>query len=107
MDQIDVAGLHALLAQDPTTRLVDVREPEEYAAGHVPGALSMPLSTLLARTAEIVALPEPVYLVCEVGGRSAQATAWLEGQGRAAVNVTGGTSAWRQAGLPVEHPSER
>ncbi|MCC2317977.1 rhodanese-like domain-containing protein [Cellulomonas chengniuliangii] len=102
MDEIDTTRLHALLEQDPSTPVVDVREDHEYAHGHIPGAVSVPLSELVARHAEIGALPGTVYLVCEVGGRSGQAAAWLEGQGYDVVNVAGGTSAWRHAGLPLE-----
>ena len=103
MNEIDVTALHTLLAQDPPARVVDVRETSEFVAGHVPGARSVPLSELVARAQEIDALAPPVYLVCESGGRSAQAATWLAGQGHDVVNVTGGTSAWRRAGLPVEH----
>ncbi|WP_066587068.1 rhodanese-like domain-containing protein [Cellulomonas timonensis] len=102
MHEIDITHLHALLRQDPATPVVDVREDVEYADGHVPGAISVPLSELVARHAEIGALTGPVYLVCEVGGRSGQAAAWLEGQGYDVRNVAGGTRAWREAGLPVE-----
>ena len=102
MHEVDIAHLRALLQQDPATPVVDVREDVEYADGHVPGAISVPLSELVARHAEIGALPGPVYLVCEVGGRSGQAAAWLEAQGYDVRNVAGGTRAWREAGLPVE-----
>jgi rhodanese-related sulfurtransferase len=102
--EIDVAQLNTLLLEDPAVAVVDVREPDEYAGGHVPGAMSVPLSQLVARAPEVTGLPAPVYLVCESGGRSAQAAAWLEAQGVDAVNVAGGTSAWRRAGLPVDLP---
>lgn len=105
MNEIDVAQLDALLTQDPTVSVVDVREPDEYAGGHVPGAVSVPLSQLVARADEVIGLPSPVYLVCESGGRSGQAAAWLEAQGVEAVNVAGGTSAWRRVGLPVDVPA--
>lgn len=104
MNEIDVARLRTLLSEDPTATLVDVREADEYAGGHVPGALSVPLSELVARAPEVLGLPTPVHLVCESGGRSAQAAGWLEAQGVESVNVVGGTSAWRRAGHPVEVP---
>jgi rhodanese-related sulfurtransferase len=78
----------------------DVREPFEYVGGHAPAAVNLPLSEFVDRVAE-VPRDETVYIICESGGRSAQATQWLEDQGYRAVNVTGGTSAWRSAGLPV------
>lgn len=80
--------------------VLDVREPFEYVGGHAPAAINLPLSEFVDRVAE-VPRDQTVYIICESGGRSAQATQWLEDQGYRAVNVTGGTSAWRSAGLPV------
>lgn len=84
------------------TVVVDVREPEEYAAGHVPGARPVPLGSVPARAGELPT-DQPVYLVCQSGGRSAQAAAFLSRQGVDAVNVDGGTGDWAAAGYPVEH----
>ena len=96
MNSIDV---HTLAELDELT-LIDVREAYEYASGHAPTAVNLPLSELVARSSEI---PRDgiVYIICESGGRSAQATEWLEAQGVMASNVLGGTSAWRAAGLPL------
>jgi rhodanese-related sulfurtransferase len=98
---ISVADLAALLAADPGTPVVDVREPEEYAAGHLPSAWHMPLHTVPVRHEE---LPRgrTVYVVCAVGGRSAQAVAWLNAQGYDTVNVEGGTRDWMISGYSVE-----
>jgi len=93
---IDTRSLHQL----STARLIDVRETYEYVAGHAPTAINIPLSELVERVAEIPR-GEDVYIICESGGRSAQATHWLSQQGITAINVLGGTSAWRGAGLPV------
>ena len=82
-------------------QVVDVREPSEYAEGHVPGAVSMPLATVPVRFAEIDR-DRPVHLVCAVGGRSAQAAQYLDEQGFDTVNVTGGTGDWVTAGFPVD-----
>ena len=82
--------------------VVDVREPWEYAEGRVPGAVLMPLATVPARVGELPA-DRAVYLVCAVGGRSGQAAAYLSRLGVDAVNVDGGTDAWRAAGYSVEH----
>ena len=81
--------------------VVDVREPNEYAAGHVPGALLLPLAMVPLRHSE---LPkgETVYLICQTGGRSFTAATWLAQQGYDVRNVTGGTSDWIANGLPVE-----
>jgi rhodanese-related sulfurtransferase len=99
--EVSVAELAAILEADPTTLVLDVRNPDEYAAGRVPGAVLMPLHTVPVRVQDIPR-DRPVYLVCAVGGRSGQAAAWLEPQGYDVVNVAGGTQAWVMAGFPVE-----
>ena len=81
--------------------LLDVREDDEWQAGHAPGAVHVPLGTLVARLTE-VPTDRPVAVVCRVGGRSAQATAYLLAQGVQARNVTGGMQLWQARGLPVE-----
>ena len=80
--------------------LLDVREPDEWDAGHAPGALHVPLGRL---GAEHTRLPtdEPVYCVCRSGGRSDQAARALRGAGYDARNVAGGMQAWEAAGLAV------
>jgi rhodanese-related sulfurtransferase len=80
--------------------LLDVREPDEWSAGHAPQALHVPLGELAGRLAE---LPEGdhVYVVCRSGGRSARATAYLNQNGWDAVNVDGGMKSWSAAGRPV------
>jgi rhodanese-related sulfurtransferase len=80
--------------------LLDVREPDEWQAGHAPGALHIPLRELPERLDEIPD-SEPLYVVCKVGGRSAHAAAWLNSIGRAAVNVAGGMESWQAAGRPM------
>lgn len=99
----DVAGLKAKLDQGGVT-LIDVRTPEEFAGGHVPGARSIPLDQLGARMDELKAYKDQdLYLICERGGRSLAATQQLASAGFSRpINVEGGTSAWRQAGYPVE-----
>ena len=80
--------------------IIDVREDDEWAAGHAAGATHIPLGDVPARLDEV---PDgPVYMICKSGGRSAQATAFLNHQGRTAVNVEGGTGAWAQAGRPMQ-----
>jgi molybdopterin-guanine dinucleotide biosynthesis protein A/rhodanese-related sulfurtransferase len=79
--------------------LVDVRTPKEYVAGHVPGAVLLPLSELGDRWEEV---PEgDVLVICQTGARSARAVEALNGAGRTTVNVAGGTKAWMEAGRPV------
>lgn len=83
--------------------LLDVREADEWAAGHAPGAVHIPLAELPARVQELAEFPEhrPVYVVCRSGGRSARATAWLNASGWDAVNVQGGMKSWQAEGRPV------
>lgn len=82
--------------------VVDVREPGEYAAGHVAGAVNIPQAELADRLDE---LPEdkPIYTVCRSGMRSLRAAQFLHQMGRTNVsNLTGGTLAWQKKGLPTE-----
>ncbi|MFE0187109.1 rhodanese-like domain-containing protein [Streptomyces sp. NPDC058989] len=84
--------------------LLDVREDDEWAAGHAEGALHIPMSEFVARYGELTeAAPEggKVYVLCRVGGRSAQVAQYLVQQGIDAVNVAGGMQAWEAAGRPV------
>jgi rhodanese-related sulfurtransferase len=80
------------------TWLLDVREDDEWAAGHIAGAVHIPMSGLLPRVAE-VPRDRDVVVVCKVGGRSAQVTAYLLQQGWPSVrNLDGGVHAWVSAG---------
>ncbi len=80
--------------------VIDVRRPDEYEAGHVPGARLVPLEDVPSRRDEIP-VEGDVLVICKTGGRSRQATEFLRQQGVAAVNVAGGTMAWIEAGQPV------
>jgi rhodanese-related sulfurtransferase len=84
--------------------LLDVRESDEWACGHAPEAVHLPMSELPARLDEVPADRE-VYVICKVGGRSAQVVGFLNGQGRESVNVAGGMLAWAAAGRPMISPS--
>ncbi|MFJ4191732.1 rhodanese-like domain-containing protein [Kitasatospora sp. NPDC089509] len=99
---------HTMFAQIPTTdaasvpadaALLDVREQDEWDAGHVDGALHIPIGEVIARIGELP--DEKLYVLCRVGGRSAQVVQYLVQQGREAVNVDGGMYAWEGAGRPM------
>jgi rhodanese-related sulfurtransferase len=80
--------------------VIDVREPYEYASGHVPGAKLIPLGSLPAHASGLAG-EEPVYLICATGNRSLTAARFLAGRGVDARSVAGGTSRWMARGLPV------
>jgi len=80
--------------------LIDVREADEFASGHVPGAVNLPMSTLGEHLDE---LPEgPFDVICQMGGRSARVVEALTARGMDATNVDGGTGAWAEAGYDIE-----
>jgi rhodanese-related sulfurtransferase len=79
--------------------VLDVREPDEWQAGHIEGALHIPLSELPARFSEVPG--EQTLVVCKVGARSAQAVAYLSHQGLDVVNLAGGMLDWEAAGRPM------
>ncbi len=88
--------------QERQALVLDVREPGEYAAGHVPGALSIPQADLALRLDEVPRDRE-VLVVCQSGGRSLKAAKFLKHLGyNRVVNLEGGTLGWIKAGHPVE-----
>src|SRR6516162_477112 len=88
-------------AQVPTgAYLLDVREPEEWEAGHVPGAVHIPLGELGARYTELEQ-DRPLYVICRSGNRSGHAARALAGAGWDASNVSDGMIGWHAAGLPM------
>lgn len=85
--------------------LLDVREADEWAAGHAPAATFIPLSELEARVAE-VPTDRRVAVLCRSGARSARATGFLLASGVSATNVIGGMQAWQAAGGALEAESD-
>ena len=97
--EIDIEQL-ARSADDDAT-VIDVREPGEYVAGHVPGATPVPMGQLPSRLGELDR-SRPVYVVCASGNRSAAMTDLMVASGFDAYSVAGGTAAWARSGRPVE-----
>lgn len=102
----------ALGADQTRTRLheltvIDVRTPAEYASGHLPGALNIPLDRIRRVLPEIRHAAErgDVLLVCASGARSANACRLLAEQGVGAATLTGGTGAWAAAGYDLHTPA--
>ncbi|MEA3337559.1 MAG: rhodanese-like domain-containing protein [Chloroflexota bacterium] len=97
---IDAATVDEIRGRDDVF-IVDVREDYEYADGHIPGAVLIPLGQLPNRLSE---LPEDktIVAVCRSGNRSGQATQFLNQQGFDIHNMQGGMNSWKQAGLEIE-----
>ena len=84
------------------SQFIDVRTAEEYTVGHAARAVNIPLDALTSKL-DTLKKNEPVYLICQTGNRSKKAAAILQGAGfNNVLNVTGGTSAWADAKLPME-----
>lgn len=92
----------ALDASDPVPEgfvLLDIREENEFVAGHAPGAVNLPMTRLQGRMDD---LPDgKLILACRTGSRSVQAMDWLAQRGHRAWNLRDGMLAWRLAGFPV------
>lgn len=106
VEEISVSELTTLVENG--SLVIDVREPDEYESGHIPGAILVPLSTVLSNTSEFQS-DETVYVVCRSGGRSMQACEILHEAGiKNVANVAGGTMGWIALGNEIvtgEHPS--
>ncbi|MEB3222526.1 MAG: rhodanese-like domain-containing protein [Candidatus Sericytochromatia bacterium] len=98
-DGMHASTLPAKLAEAAPPQVLDVREPSEWAAGHIPGARHVPLGQLPERWRELPT-DRPLAVICRSGARSARAVAFLRDQGLAAHNVEGGMLAWPG---PVAH----
>ncbi len=86
-------------------RVLDVREPNEWSAGHTSGAVHIPMRDVPGRLTELAELVEgtdgALPVICRSGNRSGQVVAWLTQQGYDVTNVAGGMKAWQQAGKPM------
>lgn len=101
MDSISVQDLSPKLKeQGKRTILIDVREPEEFSRARIPEAVNVPLKRIPTAT-DVLKNYSRIYVHCASGGRSALACDLLQSVGVPAINVEGGISAWKEAGLPV------
>lgn len=94
--EIDVEGLDRL----GSVHLIDVREPDEYADGHVPGAVLVPLGSVPAADLSQYR-GSTLYVICKSGGRSMRACEFLADAGFDVVNIAGGIMAWVTSGRSV------
>ncbi|GAC1460446.1 MAG: hypothetical protein PVSMB4_19380 [Ktedonobacterales bacterium] len=97
--EIDVEKLEERLSE---VTVLDVREPEEYAHGHLPGSVNLPQAELATR---LDVVPHgPLAVICQAGYRSKRAAQFLEQQGmRGVFTVAGGTDAWQAAGKALQY----
>ena len=99
--RVDVHTAREMI-ENGDVQVIDVREPNEYAEGHIPGVKLVPLNTFLARPREHL-VNDNVMFVCAVGQRSAVACEMAAAIGFERVyNLEGGTTGWAKAGLPIE-----
>ncbi len=100
-DSVDVDTV-AALRDNPDVLLLDVREPDEYEAGHIPGIMLIPMGEVADRLSEIPQ-DKTIIVTCRSGNRSAQIADLLRSSGYSRVhNMEGGLLAWLEAGHPVE-----
>jgi rhodanese-related sulfurtransferase len=97
----DVKGVHERLAQ---IQLVDCREPYEWEAGRIEGALHLPLNAIMAGDMGDLNQDRPIAVICRSGNRSELATMMLQARGFEAYNVQGGMEEWAAEGLPFAAP---
>lgn len=93
MKEISAKEVELHIENGEKLNLIDVREVDEVKAGHIPGIAHIPLGLLEFRTHELDK-SKPYIMVCRTGGRSGQATQYLESQGFDVTNMTGGMLSW-------------
>lgn len=101
LPSLSVQEAHTRLQAPPRPFLLDVRETDEYRAGHVSGAALIPLGELAGRLKDLPRQRE-ILCICATSSRSASAARYLINAGYTALNVKGGMFAWQLAGLPVK-----
>lgn len=98
---ISPAGYQAQFAASGTAHaLIDVRTPEEFASGHIEGAVNIPVEALAGRLSEVPS-GQPIVLYCRSGNRSATAARMLADAGYTAIYDLGGVQRWTAEGLPL------
>ncbi|WP_214834769.1 rhodanese-like domain-containing protein [Exiguobacterium sp. E4787] len=93
MKTISTIELETLLQSNETLNLIDVRETDEFAGGHIKQAKNVPLSEFGTKVDELDR-SKPIHVICAAGGRSMNASAYLDSLGFDVVNVDGGMMSW-------------
>jgi rhodanese-related sulfurtransferase len=96
-----VKGVHDHLEE---IQLVDCREPYEWEAGRIDGAIHLPLNQIMAGAGQDLDPSKPVAVICRSGNRSELAALMLQARGFEAYNVEGGMEEWEREGLPFAAP---
>ena len=101
---VDPVELYGLVQEQRSPVVLDVRSPQEYRMGHVPGALNIPYTELAAQLPRLEQMKQSeVVVYCEVGARARYADRLLRGAGFSQVRrLRGDMAGWRNNGLPVE-----
>jgi len=103
LQTIDIHELKSRIDKDPSLCLIDVREPHEWQALHIPGAILIPKDEIEEKIASTADYDQPIYLHCRSGMRSIFAGNCLIEMGYKEVySVDGGILEWAQAGFPVQ-----
>ena len=100
MREIEVSQLSTMCEQGGAAQLVDVRSVGEFAAGHAPGAVNIPLEEIERRLGDLNA-EQTLVLICKGGTRAGIAAEFLKDKRRNLAVLRGGTEAWAKAGLPL------
>ena len=95
--KVSPTELRRMLDSSSAVELIDVRSPGEFAAGHIPTAVNIPMEQLESRLADV---GREVVLICQGGTRARTCCEWIANQRSAAV-LEGGTNAWHKAGYPL------
>jgi rhodanese-related sulfurtransferase len=98
--KVTVSELNTRLSKGERFQLIDVRSPQEYAEGHVPGAMNLPMDQAEARLSDLQR-QDPVVLICQSGRRAGMTCELLKAHHSGLVVLEGGTKAWMDASLPV------
>ena len=102
-ENLSVEAFQQKLAQDGSVQLIDARTPEEFAQGHLPGALNIDwlAGGFVDAAKPVLDAARPVLIYCRSGRRSAEAASALSKEGFQVSNLLGGINAWQEAGMPV------